>query len=91
MIKTVKAYIEEEEKSVYLVFDFDEKIKLNLLSDEKDNILKVFYNLLSFVNKKTDVKFNFVKGKSDLYNEVCEKYIADLEEELESLKEKYYE
>lgn len=52
--------------------------------------LRMFYSLLSYIESKNDFCLKFVKKGNDLYNNIAEKYVANLETELNSLKEKYY-
>lgn len=89
MHKEIEVLIEEIDEKAYMVFNFEEPIKIELTSDDQENIKKMFYNILrEFVNNQ-EMSFKFNKKTDDLYSEVVEKYIKHLNTELKSLKDNF--
>lgn len=89
MHKEIEVIINEVDDKAYMVFNFEEPIKIELTSDDQENIKLMFYNILSeFVNNQ-EIIFKFNKEREDLYSEVVEKYIKHLNAELKSLKENF--
>jgi len=73
----------------YIIFNFENPIKLDITSDNKEEIQKVFYDILNHFISGESISFKFVKTSDDLYNDVTEKYIQDLNNELIILKKNY--
>jgi len=85
IMKTIKCYIELIEGKQNLVFEFTpEKLYLNLEKESSEEIRKLFVNLL---NKLLINEFNleFVSKGKDLFNEVAENYIINLDNEISKL------
>ena len=73
MNNEIEVLITEDRDKAYLVFNFDEPIKIEITSDDQGNTKKMFYKILEkFVNNQ-DISFNFNKERDDLYSEVAEK------------------
>lgn len=82
--------LEEEKGKAFLVFNFDSIIKIELTSDEKENLRLLFEKILENIIKGENISFSFVdQGKTDLYTEVSKKYINDLELEVETIKKEF--
>lgn len=89
MHKEIDVMIDEIDDKAFMVFNFEEPIKIDLTSDDQENIKMMFYNILrEFINDQ-EIIFKFNKEKEDLYSEVAEKYIKHLNTELKSLKENF--
>ena len=89
MHKEIEVLIDEIDDKAYMVFNFEEPIRIELTSDDQENIKKVFYNILrEFVNDQ-EMSFKFDKKTEDLYSDVAEKYIKHLNTELKSLKDNF--
>lgn len=74
-----------EGEKAYIVFNFEHPIKLEITSDSKEIIKNVFYEILKYVISDNSITFKFTRTGEDLYNDVTEKYIQDLNNELEAL------
>ena len=89
MNDVIKTNIKALNDKYYLVFNFEKPIELDLTSNDSESIKQVFINILHNVIEKKFLKFEFEKNGSDIFNEVAEKYIQDLNTEIETLKTKY--
>ena len=66
--------ITENEKEL-LVFNFDEKLSLDLTSDNAEDLKKFFQDLLKKIeNQNIDIKFNET-DRTDLFYDVAKKYV----------------
>lgn len=81
--------ISTEEEKTYIVFNFKQPIKLEITSDSKETIKNVFYEILNHVISDNFITFKFIRTGEDLYNDITEKYIQDLNNELEALKNNF--
>lgn len=81
--------ISTEEEKTYIVFNFKQPIKLEITSDSKETIKNVFYEILNHVISDNFITFKFIRTSEDLYNDITEKYIQDLNNELEALKNNF--
>ena len=86
MNNEVKVNIIEDNEKAFMVFEFDEPIKIEITSDDLENTKKMFYKILEKVINEENIKFIFNKEKEDLYSETTEKYINHLNSEIEVLK-----
>ena len=76
--------ITEEEKQL-LVFNFDEKIFLDLASDNAEELKDFFQQLLIKILEK-NIELNFVeKDRNDLFYDVAKKYVDHLKVEIASI------
>lgn len=75
-----------EKDKTYIVFNFEQPIKLEITTDSKEAIKNVFYEILNHVISGNYFTFKFTRTGEDLYNDITEKYIQDLNNELEALK-----
>lgn len=89
MNKEIKVNILEENDNVYLNFQFDEPVKINITSDDQENIKSMFQKILEYFINDNDISFIFNKEKDDLYSETAQKYIEHLNSELKTLKQNY--
>lgn len=78
-----------EEEKTYIVFNFEQPIKLEITSDSKETIKNVFYEILNHIINDNFITFEFIRTGEDLYNDITEKYIQDLNNELEALKNNF--
>ena len=90
MSKEINAEIIKENEKVYLSFNFDTPIKIEFTSSDSEEIKNVFIEILNYILEEEDVIFKFDKKDEDLFNEIADKYISELNNELKTLKEKYY-
>lgn len=89
MSEVILSNIKKIDDKQYLVFNFDEPIEIELTSNDSELIKKVFILILNNLIDGKFLTFKFEKNGSDIFNEVAEKYIETLNEELSKLKEKY--
>ena len=89
MNKIIKTNIFFEDDIAYINFNFDVPIKINIMSDDQENLRKVFQNILELFINDMNIEFEFNKEKDDLYSETAEKYINHLNNELKILRESY--
>lgn len=76
--------ITENEKEL-LVFNFDEKLSLDLTSDNAEDLKKFFQDLLKKIeNQNIDIKFNET-DRTDLFYDVAKKYVEHLKTEISSI------
>lgn len=86
MNKEIDVNVLTEDKKTYIVFNFENAIKLEITSDNSEDIKKVFYEILRYIIEHESIIFKFKKNNDDLYNDIAEKYINDLNNELIALK-----
>lgn len=81
----IKVKIERSEK-VELVFYFEKALRLNLSSDSTEDTKNFFIVLLNeIVKTRKLIKFELEDGEEDLFHDVAEKYLENLEEEIKQL------
>jgi len=88
MEKIIDVKIERKESEAILTFGFEEKMSLSLTSDSQDELKDFFIKLLKKIvdNKDIVYKLNFSDdGQTDLFHDVAEKYIKNLDNELASV------
>lgn len=74
-----------DEGKELLVFNFDEKLVLDLTSDSAEELKDFFQNLLKKIeNQSIDIKFN-ESERNDLFYDVAKKYIEHLKAEISSI------
>ena len=65
MRKEIDVMIDEIDEKAFMVFNFEEPIKIELTSDDQENIKMMFYNILrEFINNQ-ELIFKFNKEKED--------------------------
>lgn len=94
MQEKINVTIERENENVMLVFNFENVIKLNLSLDNQDELKDFFQTLLkklfddyNSLGKQYNLSFNDKEGK-DLFHDVAEKYITNLDAEIQSIYSK---
>ena len=76
--------ITEDEKEL-LVFNFAERLSLDLTSDNAEDLKKFFQDLLKKIeNQNIDIKFNET-DRTDLFYDVAKKYVEHLKTEISSI------
>ena len=86
MNNEITVNISTEEEKTYIVFNFKQPIKLEITTDDKEPIKNVFYEILNHIISDNYITFKFTSTGEDLYNDITKKYIEDLNNELEALK-----
>ncbi|MGX8851135.1 hypothetical protein [Amedibacillus sp. YH-ame10] len=82
----VNVLLETNDEKEYLVLQFDSPIKLDLTSDNSDELKAFFVGLLNLI-KEEDVQLVFdAQGRTDLYADVSAKYVKDLNAELSAIQ-----
>ena len=81
--------IATEGEKTYIVFNFEQPIKLEITTDSKETLKNIFYKILNHIINDNFITFKFTRTGEDLYNDVTEKYIQDLNNELEALKNNF--
>ena len=89
MSEVILSNIKKIDDKQYLVFNFNEPIEIELTSNDSELIKKVFIQILNNLIDGKFLTFKFEKNGYDIFNEVSEKYIESLNEEISKLKEKY--
>ncbi len=85
MEQQIKVTIERED-NIYLVFAFENQIKLNLSSDKTEDTQIFFLNLLQeLIRRKSGITFTLEDSKEDLYHDVAQKYLENLEQEIKKI------
>lgn len=85
MEQQIKVTIERD-VNIYLVFAFENQIKLNLSSDKTEDTQKFFLDLLQeLIRKKSEITFLLEDSKEDLYHDVAKKYLENLEQEIKKI------
>lgn len=76
----------ERNENIELVFDFKNKLILNLSSDETKDTQKFFLQLLNEIVKLNDtISFTLDDEKEDLFHDVADKYLKNLENEIKKV------
>ena len=74
-----------KEEHELLVFNFPEKLYLDLTSDNAEELKLFFQNLLQKIeNKEINIKFN-ESDRTDLFYDVAKKYVEHLKTEVSSI------
>lgn len=82
MERIVNVTIERNE-TIELVFGFENELKLNLSSDKTKDTQKFFLQLLNEIVKLNEtVAFILDDEKEDLFHDVADKYLKNLEYEI---------
>lgn len=85
MEQQIKVTIERD-VNIYLVFAFENPIRLNLSSDKTEDTQKFFLDLLQeLIRKKSEITFLLEDSKEDLYHDVAKKYLENLEQEIKKI------
>ncbi len=85
--KEINATLVFENNQYFISFDLSENKKLNLSTDNPDEIKEFFTFLLNdFSNENFDIVYNETEDlKLSLFNEVAKLYIEDLKKELNDI------
>ena len=76
----------ERDDNIYLVFAFENPIRLNLSSDKTEDTQKFFLDLLQeLIRRKSGITFTLEDPKEDLYHDVAQKYLENLEQEIKKI------
>lgn len=81
----IKVYLVCEEEKDYLVFDFEESLKVNFNEESNQNELKEVFIRIFNEMTKSSIKLEYVdkpEYKNNLYKDVCREYIKDLNREI---------
>lgn len=76
------------ENEIKLILNFGiKKIELNLSSDNTEDIQKFFIAILEEIieRKYSSISFELEDNENDLYHDVAEKYLKNLEAELKQI------
>ena len=92
-MKKEEHYLEQEIRvsiergdEIKIVFDFSKKLILNLSSDKTADTQSFFLALLEeLIKNPNEIKFNFEDDKEDLYHDITEKYLNNLETEIKQI------
>ncbi len=85
MEQQIKVTIERDD-NIYLVFTFENSIRLNLSSDKTEDTQKFFLDLLQeLIRRKSVITFTLEDSKEDLYHDVAKKYLENLEQEIKKI------
>ena len=77
-METLKSRIQEDGKKQYLALVLHDGPALIPLTEDKPQIVKDVFNKLILLLKKTPFQFEFVKGSGDLYSQIGEEYVKQL-------------
>lgn len=76
----------ERNENIELVFNFENKLKLNLSSDKTKDTQEFFLHLLNEIVKLDDtITFTLEDEKEDLFHDVADKYLKNLEYEIKKV------
>lgn len=76
----------ERNENIELVFNFENKLKLNLSSDKTKDTQEFFLQLLNEIVKLNDtITFTLEDEKEDLFHDVADKYLNNLEYEIKKI------
>lgn len=76
----------ERNENIELVFNFENKLKLNLSSDKTRDTQEFFLQLLNEIVKLDDIiTFTLEDEKEDLFHDVADKYLNNLEYEIKKV------
>lgn len=91
MQKTIKTIISRSDEAFILVFCFENPLNLNLSSMDTQPVQKFFQELFKRVfddynsNDRIIYEFELDDDETDLFHDVAEKYIKNLNSELKSI------
>lgn len=83
--RIINVHLKKDNKKDYLVFEFDEDIKVCLNSDSSQNELKRVFSAILTLIIKEPVTLEFIDSSeynTGLYIDVCKEYIRDLNKEI---------
>lgn len=76
----------QREEEIKLIFHFATQLVLNLSSDNTKETQAFFLSLLKeLVESKTSIKLNLNDEVNDLYHDVAEKYLKNLDVEINKI------
>ena len=92
-MKKEEHYMEQEIKvnlergdEIKAIFEFSEKLILNLSSEKTSDTQNFFLALLDeLIKNPNEIKFNLEDTKEDLYHDIAEKYLKNLETEIKQI------
>lgn len=85
MAKEINVTIERKE-NIELIFNFESKLKLNLSSDNTQDTQSFFLGLLNEIVRLNDsITFTLEDEKDDLFHDVANKYLNNLENEIKKV------
>lgn len=90
MQKQISVGLDRVENDVFLVFNFDNPLKLNLCSDNQQEVKKFFQDLLKIIfeayhESDTEYSLLFNDEHDDLYHDVAKKYVGVLMNEIQGV------
>ena len=91
MQEMIDVTIERDNDSVVLVFNFEKAIKMNLTSENQEEIKSFFQKLLAkifddFVSFQKEYYLNLKdEDEKDLFHDVSAKYVSNLNTEIQSI------
>jgi hypothetical protein len=88
---TLKSRIHEEGKKQYLELLLPDGSALIPLTEDKPQSVKDVFNRLILLLKKNPVEFEFSKGTGDLYSQIAQEYVQQLNTELEMIRQELNE
>lgn len=87
--KIINVHLEKIDELDYMVFEFEEEMKVCLNTETSQNELKaIFSNLLDELIQQP-IKLEFIERtdyKTVLYTDVCREYIKDLNREISNVR-----
>ena len=91
MKETIDVTIERSGEQVFLVFNFENVLKMNLTSNNQEE-MKIFFQKLiaklfnDYTSSEKEYALNFKDcDGSDLFHDVAEKYVSSLNSEIQSI------
>ncbi len=84
-METLKSRIQEEGKRQYLELVLPDGSARIPLTEDKPQTVKDVFNRLIILLKNSPLRFEFEKGSGDLYSQIGEEYIRQLNTELKMI------
>lgn len=84
-METNKATIHRGDQNTFLVLNVNNHDSRIILTDDNPNNVKEVFNKLLLELKKGLFEFELVDESEDLYHHICQEYIVQLNDELQSI------
>lgn len=92
--KIIKVYLESQAKEDYMIFGFENEMKVCMNNENCQNELKSIFSILlqELVNQPIKLEYEERKEyKTGLYIDVCTEYIKDLNREITNVRNNFPE
>ena len=91
----IDVHVKRDEGGVILAFEFEKTIELNLSTDDQQEVALFFEKMLAklfddYIASQKEYRLKLVDDNgTDLFHDVAQKYVANLDTEIQSIYSKF--